>query len=100
MRIYFIRSTGLFINRDILIRLIFPFFFQWPILTLGDGLGTRKVLLEDSSLLSGAFVVEESESDDVDGLVRRLVFMATPHLAQTEVLMKRPGIWMDRWMDG
>lgn len=66
---------------------------QWPVLTLGEGLGCRRVLLEDSSPLSGGFVVEESEVTEGGGggeWVRRLVFVDTSHLAQTEVKM-RPG---------
>ena len=59
------------------------FLFQWPILTLGEGLGSREVLFESSSPLSGKVVVEESEDEGVR--VRRLIFLCTPHLSQTEV---------------
>ena len=47
------------------------------------------MLLEDSSPLSGDFVVEESELPGEEGqqCVRRLVFINSSHLAQTEVMM-------------
>lgn len=61
------------------------FFFQWPVLTLGEGLGSRQVLFEASSPVSGKLVVEESEEEHGGGMVRRLVFLCSPHLSQTEV---------------
>ena len=59
--------------------------FQWPILAPGEGLGSRKVLFESSSAVSGKMVVEESEEEGGGGRVRRLVFLCTPYLSQTEV---------------
>ena len=58
-------------------------------LTLGDGLGSRVVLHEGSSAHSGGYVVEECDSSEVgEGVrVRRLVFLNSQHLAQTEVHM-------------
>ena len=32
-------------------------------------------------------MVEESQDDEERGLIRRLVFLESPHLAQTEILM-------------
>ena len=63
--------------------------FQYPVLTLGDSLGERSILCEDSSSLSGRFVVEESGGGEggEGAVVRRLVFMSAPQLAQTEVRM-------------
>ena len=59
---------------------------QYPVLTLGDGLGSRVVLHEGSSAHSGGYVVEECDSSE--GVrVRRLVFLSSQHLAQTEVHM-------------
>ena len=72
----------------------FLFILQCPILSLGESVGARTVLCEDSSPLSGRFVVEEIECEEEgreEGCwVRRLVYLSAPHLAQTEVLMK-PG---------
>ena len=56
---------------------------QWPILSLGDGLGNREILFEGSSDCTGAFVVEEIIDED-GSLLRRLVFLSTPHMAQSE----------------
>lgn len=59
---------------------------QHPVLTLGDGLGSRVVLHEGSSAHSGDYVVEEC--DGCEGVrLRRLVFLSSQHLAQTEVQM-------------
>uniref|UniRef100_A0A1X7V9F0 Methyltransferase domain-containing protein n=1 Tax=Amphimedon queenslandica TaxID=400682 RepID=A0A1X7V9F0_AMPQE len=58
-----------------------------PVLSLAEGVGSRTVLLESSSSSSGGFVVEESQDEEERGLVRRLVFLESPHLAQTEILM-------------
>ena len=62
-------------------------FIQYPVLSLGDGLGSRVVLHEGSSVHSGRYVVEESDSGDPgEGVrLRRLVFVSTPHLAQSEI---------------
>ena len=55
-------------------------------LTLGDGLGSRVVLHEGRSSHSGDYVVEEC--DNGEGVrLRRLVFLTSRHLAQTEVHM-------------
>ncbi len=56
---------------------------QYPVLTLGDGLGSRVVLQEGNSTHSGRYVVEECTEGEER--VRRLVFLDTPHLAQTEM---------------
>ena len=62
---------------------------QHPVLTLGDGLGSRVVLHEGSSVHSGGYVVEECDGGEGgEGVrLRRLVFLSTQHLAQTEVHM-------------
>lgn len=57
---------------------------QWPILSLGDGLGNREILFEGGSDCTGTFVVEEVIDED-GTLLRRLVFLSTPHMAQSEV---------------
>ena len=54
-------------------------------------MGKRVCLYMRSSACSGQFSVEEcgGEMGDGDGWrVRRLVFLATPHLAQTEMRMQ------------
>ena len=58
-------------------------------LTLGDGLGSRVVLHEGSSTHSGNYVVEECDRSEAGGemRVRRLVFLSSQHLTQTEVRM-------------
>ena len=68
---------------------------QHPVLTLGDGLGSRVVLHEGSSTHSGNYVVEECDSSESgEGVrVRRLVFLTSQHLAQTEVHMV-PGMFL------
>lgn len=53
-------------------------------MTMGEGLGSRVVLHEGRSELSGQYVVEECEGDG-GRRVRRLVFLASPTVAQTEV---------------
>ena len=63
---------------------------QYPVLTLGDDLGSRVVLYEGHSPVSGAYVVEECEGGGGE-MVRRLIFTSTPHLAQTEVRMVQGG---------
>ena len=62
---------------------------QYPVLTLGDGLGSRVVLHQGSSTHSGDYVVEECDSSKAgeEVRVRRLVFLSSQHLAQTEVHM-------------
>ena len=57
-------------------------------MTLSEGIGSRTVLTEDVSSFSGRFIVEESEGEE-GGLTRQLIFLESPHLVQTEVLMKR-----------
>lgn len=59
-------------------------FFQYPVLSLGEGLGSRVVLHEGSSPFTGRYVIEECEEEE-EGRVRRLVFLNTPALAQTVV---------------
>ena len=63
---------------------------QYPVLTLGDDLGSRVVLYEGHSPVSGGYVVEECEGGGGE-TVRRLIFTSTPHLAQTEVRMVQGG---------
>lgn len=61
---------------------------QYPVLTLGDDLGTHTIVHRDTSPISGSYVVEEFTGEE--GVqVRRLVFLSNPLLAQTEVQMKR-----------
>ena len=62
---------------------------QYPVLTLGDGLGSRVVLHEGSSAHSRDYVVEECDGGEGgEGVrLRRLVFLSTQHLAQTKVYM-------------
>ena len=63
---------------------------QHPVLTLGDGLGSRVVLHEGSFAHSGEYVVEDPECDGGDGgesgegvRLRRVVFLTTQHLKST-----------------
>ena len=53
-------------------------------MTMADGLGSRVVLHEGLSSLSGSYVVEECDGDD-DTRVRRLVFLSSPTVSQTEM---------------
>ena len=48
------------------------------------------MLHKDSSPFSGDFIVEEVEGDDEEW-IRKLVYLSTPYLAQTEILLK-PGL--------
>ena len=65
-------------------------FTQYPVLTLGDDLGSRVVLYKGHSPVSGGYVVEECEGGGGE-MVRRLIFTSTPHLAQTEVRVVQGG---------
>ena len=69
---------------------------QWPILSLGDGLGNRDILFEGSSDCTGEFVVEEVIDED-GSLLRRLVFLSTPHMAQSETKVIQ-GTYRDTFM--
>ena len=53
-------------------------------LSLGDGLGNREIVFEGNSDCTGAFVIEDVIDEDGQ-LLRRLVFLSTPHMAQSEV---------------
>ena len=47
-------------------------------------------------------MVEESQDEDERGLIRRLVFLESPHLAQTEILMinkSKRCVLMLQWTD-
>ena len=68
---------------------------QYPVLTLGDGLGSRVVLHEGSSTHSGDYVVEECDGNEAGEVVRvrRLIFLSSQHLAQTEIHMV-PGMYV------
>ena len=50
-----------------------------------DGVGSRNVLAEGETLLSGTYVVEQVKVDNT--LVRRLYFMENPFVIQSEVAM-------------
>ena len=50
-----------------------------------DGVGSRNVLAEGETLLSGTYLVEQVKVDDT--LVRRLYFMDNPFVIQSEVAM-------------
>ncbi len=57
---------------------------QYPVMTLGEGLGSRVILHEGQSSLSGSYVIEEC--DGHNGVrIRRLVFLDTPTVSQTEM---------------
>ena len=62
-------------------------FLQCPVLSLGEGLGSRVVLYEGASVFTGRYVIEEGEEEEEEGggRIRRLVFLSNPGLAQTEV---------------
>ena len=53
-------------------------------MTMGEGLGSRVVLHEGCSALSGPYVVEECDGDG-GTRIRRLVFLNSPSVSQTEV---------------
>ena len=67
-----------------------------PILSMADGLGSRTLVAQAASGLSGGVVVEDvtlqEEGEDGGGLVtyRRLIFTATPTLVQSEMRMLGP----------
>ena len=65
-----------------------------PILSMADGLGSRTVVAQAASGLSGAVVVEDvtlhEEGEEEEGgpvTYRRLIFTATPTLVQSEMRM-------------
>lgn len=57
-----------------------------PFLTLGDEVGTRKVVFEGKSDLSGDYVIEEVSSDGQT--YRRLVFLQNKNIIQSEIKLK------------
>lgn len=59
-------------------------------MTMGEGIGSRVILHEGSSDQSGPYVVEECEGDGGTRL-RRLVFLNSPSMSQTEMEIV-PGI--------
>ena len=61
---------------------------KYPVLTLGDDLGSHTIVHRGTSPISGPYVVEEFTGEE-GAQVRRLVFLRNPLLAQTEVQMKR-----------
>ena len=67
---------------------------QLPILSTGEGVGCLVCLCEGVSAVSGRWRVEECGGEGgggEGGRVRRLVFLSTSHLVQTEMRL-RPGI--------
>ena len=66
---------------------------QYPVLTLGDDLGSHTIVHRGTSPISGLYVVEEFTGEE-GAQVRRLVFLRNPLLAQTEVQMKRESMFM------
>ena len=65
---------------------------QLPVLSTGEGVGCRVCLCDGVSSMSGRWRVEECGGKGGEGeRVRRLVFMNTSHLVQTEMRL-RPGI--------
>lgn len=59
-----------------------------PFLSLGSDVGSRKVVYQGTSELSGAFVVEDVESDDRK-TYRRLVFLNNQSVIQSEALLRQ-----------
>lgn len=59
-----------------------------PFLSIGEDIGNRKVIYEGKSELSGDFVVEDVGSGD-GTMYRRLIFLSSKDIVQSEVLLKR-----------
>lgn len=59
-----------------------------PFLSIGEDIGNRKVVYEGKSELSGDFVVEDVGSGD-GNMYRRLIFLSSKDIVQSEVLLKR-----------
>uniref|UniRef100_A0A8D9EM28 Methyltransferase-like protein 13 n=2 Tax=Cacopsylla melanoneura TaxID=428564 RepID=A0A8D9EM28_9HEMI len=57
-----------------------------PFLSLGGDIGKRHVVVKGESEWSGGYVVEEVEGED--GILRRLIFMKTPYVIQSEIRLK------------
>ncbi|GBM70722.1 Methyltransferase-like protein 13 [Araneus ventricosus] len=65
---------------------------QVPILSLGDDVGQRDIRCRDRSELSGEYVVEDVLSNN-DDLYRRLIFLNSPYIIQSEAkLMTGPSV--------
>ncbi|XP_058793465.1 eEF1A lysine and N-terminal methyltransferase homolog isoform X2 [Phymastichus coffea] len=60
---------------------------QIPFLSLGKDIGTRKILYEGNSNISGPFVIEENETEN--GVYRRLVFLNNQFVIQSEAKLKQ-----------
>nr|XP_033331723.1 eEF1A lysine and N-terminal methyltransferase homolog isoform X2 [Megalopta genalis] len=58
-----------------------------PLLSLGSDVGQRIICYEGKSELSGSFVVEDIERDGCE--FRRLVFLNTPYVIQSEARLKQ-----------
>ena len=86
------------------------FLVKLPILSTGEGVGRRVCLCEGVSSVSGGWRVEEcgggtgEEGEEEGERVRRLVFVKTSHLVQTEMRL-RPGkydvaVFCPEWSGG
>lgn len=61
-------------------------FQKVPFLSLGGDLGKRVEVCKGQSEWSGGYVVEDVEGDE--GTLRRLIFMKTPYVIQSEIRLK------------
>lgn len=74
------------------------FILQYPVLSLGEGLGSRVVLHEGSMDNGDKYLVEECEGDD-NSRIRRLIFLQSPGLSQTEVrIISGKGLFWSLYM--
>jgi spermidine synthase/SAM-dependent methyltransferase len=61
-----------------------------PFVTISEDVGFRDTLHEGKSSMSGPYVVEEVQGDELNERCRRLVFLNNVGAIQSEVRMKRP----------
>ena len=64
------------------------FVFQVPFLSLGEDIGNRTICLRGHSELSGDYVIEDVVGEGGD-TYRRLVFLSSQNIVQSEAKLKR-----------
>lgn len=64
----------------------FSEFEQAPVMTAGNNVGSRCIVFEGHSEFSGDFVVEDVTCEGK--LLRRLIFLNSPNVIQSEVELK------------
>ena len=67
-------------------------FFQVPFLSLGEDIGNRTICLRGHSELSGDYVIEDVVGEGGD-TYRRLVFLSSQNIVQSEAKLKRGAVF-------